>query len=337
MSDHEYKFYQPGPAAPRGDPRAGAGARRALAGRAPAAPAPAGLHRRPADPVPRSQGSGTGADAHGLCRLRAAVLVRAGGAPGGGPRPGPRAFRPDRAGGGDPRGCQDAPRGGASGGPGRGRERAARRGGDDRGRRHGLHRHAEPGRRPQGRAPAACPAVRHPSDAARARLSAPTNEENDPMLHECRPADLAIVTDPSRLDLDVIHGFLSRSSYWAAGIPRELVARALRHSTCFGAFDGNEQVGFARVISDHATFAYVCDVFVLDSHRGRGVGKQLMAAVKSHPDLQGLRRWVLFTRDAHELYRQFGFSEARHPDRLMEIQSGPYPAVAAAREGEPTA
>src|SRR5437660_1522655 len=113
--------------------------------------------------------------------------------------------------------------------------------------------------------------------------------------------------------------------------------RALRHSTCFGAFDGNEQVGFARVISDHATFAYVCDVFVLDSHRGRGVGKQLMAAVKSHPDLQGLRRWVLFTRDAHELYRQFGFSEARHPDRLMEIQSGPYPAAAAAREGEPTA
>jgi len=91
------------------------------------------------------------------------------------------------------------------------------------------------------------------------------------------------------------------------------------------------------VISDHATFAYVCDVFVLDSHRGRGVGKQLMAAVKSHPDLQGLRRWVLFTRDAHELYRQFGFSEARHPDRLMEIQSGSYPAAAAAREGEPTA
>ena len=157
------------------------------------------------------------------------------------------------------------------------------------------------------------------------------------MLHECRPAEVSIITDPSRLDLDVIYGFLSRSSYWAAGIPRELVARALRHSTCFGAFDGNEQVGFVRVISDHATFAYVCDVFVLDSHRGRGVGKQLMAAVKSHPDLQGLRRWVLFTRDAHELYRQFGFSEARHPDRLMEILSGPYPAAAAAREGEPTA
>jgi GNAT superfamily N-acetyltransferase len=157
------------------------------------------------------------------------------------------------------------------------------------------------------------------------------------MLHECRPAELSITSDPSRLDLDVIHGFLSRSSYWAAGIPRELVARALRHSTCFGAFDGNAQVGFARVISDHATFAYVCDVFVLESHRGRGVGKQLMAAIKSHPDLQGLRRWVLFTRDAHELYRQFGFSEGRHADRLMEIQSGPYPAAPAGREGGPTA
>jgi GNAT superfamily N-acetyltransferase len=157
------------------------------------------------------------------------------------------------------------------------------------------------------------------------------------MLHDGRAAELSITTDPSRLDLDVIHGFLSRSSYWAAGIPRELVARALRHSTCFGAFDGDEQVGFARVISDHATFAYVCDVFVLESHRGRGVGKELMAAVKSHPDLQGLRRWVLFTRDAHGLYRRFGFSEARYPDRLMEIQSASYPAAPSAQEGGPTA
>src|SRR5260370_959131 len=197
-----------------------------------------------------------------------------------------------------------------------------------------------------GSAPAApAPAGLHPrptalapaSAAARARLGARTPEGTVPVLPQCPPADLSIVTAPSRLDLDVIHGFLSRSSYWAAGIPRELVARALRHSTCFGAFDGNEQVGFARVISDHATFAYVCDVFVLDSHRGRGVGKQLMAAIKSHPDLQSLRRWVLFTRDAHELYRRFGFSEARHPDRLMEIQSGPYPAAAAGGGGRPAA
>ncbi len=154
------------------------------------------------------------------------------------------------------------------------------------------------------------------------------------MLQQCRSAELSITTDMSRLDLDTIHGFLSRSSYWAAGIPREVVARALRHSTCFGAFDGERQVGFARVISDHATFAYVCDVFVLDSHRGRGVGKQLMAAIKSHPDLQGLRRWVLFTRDAHGLYRQYGFKEARHPERLMEIQSDPY-AAASGKEGCP--
>jgi GNAT superfamily N-acetyltransferase len=156
------------------------------------------------------------------------------------------------------------------------------------------------------------------------------------MLHESRPAELSITTDRSRLDLDMIHGFLSRSSYWAAGIPRELVVRALRHSTCFGAFEGEAQVGFARVISDHATFAYVCDVFVLDSHRGRGVGKELMAAIKSHPELQGLRRWVLFTRDAQGLYRQYGFSEARHPERLMEIQSGPY-AAASGKDGEPKA
>ncbi|MEK7771046.1 MAG: GNAT family N-acetyltransferase, partial [candidate division NC10 bacterium] len=105
------------------------------------------------------------------------------------------------------------------------------------------------------------------------------------MFHECRHGDLSITTDASRLDLDVIHGFLSRS-YWAAGIPREVMARAIRHSICFGAFDGERQVGFARVISDVATFAYVSDVFVVESSRGRGVGKQLMAAIMSHPDLQ---------------------------------------------------
>lgn len=141
-------------------------------------------------------------------------------------------------------------------------------------------------------------------------------------------AALTITTDPSRLDLDVIHGFLA-GSYWAAGIPREIVERAVRHSLCFGAFDGDRQVGFARAVSDHATYAYVSDVFVLPSHRGRGVGKQLMAAVLAHPDLQGLRRWTLFTRDAHGLYRQYGFGEARYPERLMEILGPPYGAPAA--------
>jgi GNAT superfamily N-acetyltransferase len=143
-------------------------------------------------------------------------------------------------------------------------------------------------------------------------------------IHEHRDGDILITTDPARLDLETVHGFLT-GSYWAEGIPRETVARSIRHSICFGAFDGDRQVGFARVISDRATFAYVADVFVLDSHRGRGIGKRIMAAVTSHPELQSLRLWTLFTRDAHGLYRQVGFREARYPDRLMERrQPQPY-------------
>jgi GNAT superfamily N-acetyltransferase len=129
---------------------------------------------------------------------------------------------------------------------------------------------------------------------------------------------IVVTTDRRRLDLDVIHGFLTRS-YWARGIPRETVARSMEHSLCFGAFDGDRQVGFARVISDRATFAYVCDVFVLEPDRGRGVGKSLMAAIMAHPELQRLRRWTLFTRDAHGLYGQFGFGAPGHPERLMEV------------------
>lgn len=136
-------------------------------------------------------------------------------------------------------------------------------------------------------------------------------------IHEHRDGDILISTDPARLDLETVHGFLT-GSYWAQGIPRETVERSIRHSICFGAFDRGRQVGFARVISDRATFAYVADVFVLDSHRGRGIGKRIMAAVTSHPELQNLRLWTLFTRDAHGLYRQVGFREARYPDRLME-------------------
>jgi GNAT superfamily N-acetyltransferase len=137
------------------------------------------------------------------------------------------------------------------------------------------------------------------------------------MLHELRHGDVLITTNPSRLDLGVIHGFLT-CSYWAAGIPRETVARSMRHSLCFGAYEGGHQVGFARVISDYATFAYVADVFVLESHQGREIGKQLMECIMTHPALQGLRVWTLFTRDAHGLYRQFGFQDAVHPERLME-------------------
>jgi GNAT superfamily N-acetyltransferase len=137
---------------------------------------------------------------------------------------------------------------------------------------------------------------------------------------------IEVTTDRSRLDLDVIHGFLT-ASYWAQGIPRETVARAIEHSLCFGAFDGGRQVGFARVISDRATYAYVSDVFALESHRGRGVGKSLMAAIMAHPELQGLRRWTLATRDAHGLYRQFGFGAPAHPERQMEVlDRAPYHA-----------
>ena len=131
-------------------------------------------------------------------------------------------------------------------------------------------------------------------------------------------ASIVVTTDRARLDLDVIHGFLTRS-YWAEGIPRETVARSMEHSLCFGAFDGDRQVGFARVISDRTTYAYISDVFTLESDRKRGIGKSLMAAIMAHPELQGLRRWTLATRDAHGLYRQFGFGEPAHPDRQMEI------------------
>ena len=137
------------------------------------------------------------------------------------------------------------------------------------------------------------------------------------MIHELRDREILVSTDPTRLDVDVIHGFLSQS-YWAAGVPRETVERSIRHSICFGAFEEGRQVGFARVISDRAPYAYVSDVFVLPSHRGRSIGKRLMACITSHPELQDLRLWTLFTRDAHGLYRQYGFQDARYPDRLME-------------------
>jgi GNAT superfamily N-acetyltransferase len=127
-----------------------------------------------------------------------------------------------------------------------------------------------------------------------------------------------ISTDRSKLDVEVIHRFLTRS-YWSEGIPRETVMRAIENSLCFGVYNGNEQVGFARVISDFATYAYLADVFILEPYRERGLGKELIATVMAHPDLQGLRRWSLGTRDAHGLYAQFGFSAPENPSRMMEI------------------
>ena len=131
-----------------------------------------------------------------------------------------------------------------------------------------------------------------------------------------KTARFLISTDRSLLDLDVIHGFLARS-YWAAGIPRTTAARAIENSLCFGVYDGAEQVGFARVISDFATFAYIADVFILEPYRERGLGKELMASIMAHPDLQGLRRWSLGTRDAHGLYAQFGFTPVDNPSPIM--------------------
>jgi GNAT superfamily N-acetyltransferase len=139
----------------------------------------------------------------------------------------------------------------------------------------------------------------------------------DTVVNETSYGDLVVSTDPARLDLDVIHGFLT-TSYWANGVARDTVARSLAHSVCFGAYDGGRQVGFARVITDHATIAYIADVFVLPAHRGRGIGQRIMRSIVEHPALQGLRRWILFTRDAHGLYRKFGFGDPRFPERLME-------------------
>ena len=130
--------------------------------------------------------------------------------------------------------------------------------------------------------------------------------------------DYSISTDPQRLDIDAVHAFLSRS-FWAEGISKALVAKAAANSLCFGLFDGPSQVGFARVVTDRATFAYLCDVYVLESHRGLGLGKWLIETVMAHPDLQGLRRFQLVTRDAHGLYERHGFAAPQHPDRHMEI------------------
>jgi GNAT superfamily N-acetyltransferase len=133
-----------------------------------------------------------------------------------------------------------------------------------------------------------------------------------------------ISTDRGRLDIALIHEFL-RSTYWARNIPRDVVERSMRNSLCFGAFQGGQQAGFARVITDFATIGYVVDVFVVPEHRGRGVSKLLMRAIRAHPQLQGLRRFLLATRDAHGLYAQFGFEPLAQPEQFMTIhQPGVY-------------
>ena len=133
---------------------------------------------------------------------------------------------------------------------------------------------------------------------------------------------IEITTDPSRLDRDRLHGWLS-GAYWSRGIPRSVLDKAIDNSLCFAAIRDGDLVGFARVVTDRATFAWLCDVFVAEQARGSGVGKTLMEAVVKHPDLQGLRRILLATRDAHGLYRQFGFSPIENPQNLMVIRRDP--------------
>jgi GNAT superfamily N-acetyltransferase len=133
--------------------------------------------------------------------------------------------------------------------------------------------------------------------------------------------NLSISTDPARLDLDTITDMLSRS-YWAAGRTREVVARSVEHSLVFGIYDGEKQIGLARIVSDYTTFAWLCDVFIHEDYRGRGIGKWLMETILSYPELQGLRRFMLATRDAHGLYLQYGFKPLTRPDRWMEKFNG---------------
>lgn len=130
--------------------------------------------------------------------------------------------------------------------------------------------------------------------------------------------EFRLSTDPSQLDLDVIHAFL-RTSYWSENLPRALLAKAIKNSLCFGVYKGHSQIGFARVISDYASFAYLADVFIVEAYRGRGLAAWLVENILQHPDLQGLRRWSLATRDAHGLYAKFGFTPLKTPEIFMEI------------------
>ena len=134
---------------------------------------------------------------------------------------------------------------------------------------------------------------------------------------EYRRDSFAISDDPSRLDIEAVCDFLSRA-YWADTRPREVIEKSIRYSINFGVYDRNRQVGFARVVTDRAIFAYLCDVFIHEDYRGQSLGKWMMECILAHPDLQGMKRWCLLTRDAHGLYNQVGFTELGDPSRWME-------------------
>ena len=142
-----------------------------------------------------------------------------------------------------------------------------------------------------------------------------------PQLLETQRDNYTISTDPARLDIDAIAAMLTRA-YWAQGRTREMIARYVQHSLVFGIYHAEKQIGLARIVSDYTTFAWLCDVFIHEEHRGRGLGKWLMETIHGHPDLQGLRRWMLATRDAHGLYGQFGWTPLDNPDRWMNQFNG---------------
>ncbi|MFN8291833.1 MAG: GNAT family N-acetyltransferase [Chitinophagaceae bacterium] len=138
--------------------------------------------------------------------------------------------------------------------------------------------------------------------------------------YEVKQDEFMISTDPSLLDIGVIHSYLCDQSYWAAGISREVVKKSVENSLCFGVYTGGTQIGFARLVTDRATFAYLADVFILEPYRGKGLSKWLISVIQSHPELQSLRRWVLGTRDAQGLYEQFGWSVFTEETRKRFMQ-----------------
>lgn len=134
--------------------------------------------------------------------------------------------------------------------------------------------------------------------------------------------EFTISTDPADLDIQAIHHFLSTQAYWSLNIPFDIVSKAIKHSLNFGLFHSGRQIGFARIISDYATIAYLGDVYVLPEYRKQGLSKWLMETIMAYPDLQGLRRWILLTGDAHELYKKFGWKDIAQPQRWMELHNG---------------
>src|SRR5262245_8917732 len=159
-----------------------------------------------------------------------------------------------------------------------------------------------------------------------------------PAAFNCNDTSIEITTQTSRIDLDRVHNWLARKSYWAGEMPREVFDRAVRASLCFAALRDHATVGFARVISDRATFAYVSDVFVDQKHRGIGISKRIMAAIVAHPQLQDLRLWLLATADAHGLYARHGFTSLAAPQRYMERRDAEvYRRMASARAAGPSA